>query len=203
MPQDRVRTTLERLPSSPGCYLFKDRQGKILDVGKALRLDQRVRSYFQTGRVPHPRTDRLVHLVHDLEVIVTGSEAEALILEATLVREHQPLFNVRLKDDKTFPWVKLTLQETFPKLSVTRRILDDGARYFGPFTDVKNLRRTLRMLRRMFPIRTCPDIAPYQRSNRPCLNFHIKRCVGPCWTGGASVEVHHALAERMSLVLAG
>jgi excinuclease ABC subunit C len=203
LPQDRVRTTLERLPSSPGCYLFKDRQGKILYVGKAVRLDQRVRSYFLASRTPHPRTDRLVRLVQDLEVVVTGSEAEALILEATLVREHQPLFNVRLKDDKTFPWVKLTLNEPFPRLSVTRRVLDDGSRYFGPFTDVYNMRRTLRFLRRMFPIRTCPDIVPYQRENRPCLNFHIRRCCGPCWTGGCTPEEHRAMAERMALVLAG
>ncbi|MEP7027298.1 MAG: excinuclease ABC subunit UvrC [Candidatus Eisenbacteria bacterium] len=204
MPQDRVRDTLERLPPSPGCYLFKNRQGKVVYVGKAKRLDQRVRSYFQAGRVPHPRTDRLVAVVHDVDVIVTGSEAEALILEASLVREHQPYFNVRLKDDKTFPWVKITFGEAFPRLLVTRRLLDDGARYYGPFTDVKALRRTLRFLRRMFPIRTCANIEPYIRADRPCLNYHIKSCVAPCYSrAGVSAEAHRALAERFGMLLSG
>ena len=204
MPQDRVRTTLERLPPSPGVYLFKNRQGKVVYVGKAKRLDQRVRSYFQPGRVPHPRTDRLVSVVHDLDIIVAGSEAEALILEATLVREHQPLFNVRLKDDKTFPWVKITMQETYPRLVVTRRVLDDGARYYGPFTDVKQLRRTLRFLRRMFPIRTCVNIEPYIKADRPCLNYHIKTCVGPCYSrSGVDAAAHRALAERFGMLLSG
>ncbi len=204
MPQDRVRTTLERLPPSPGCYLFKNRQGKVLYVGKAKRLDSRVRSYFQPGRTPHPRTDRLVRLVDDVDVIVTGSEAEALILEATLVREHQPLFNVRLKDDKTFPWVKLSVHETYPRLTVTRRVLDDGARYFGPFTDVSALRRTLRFLRRIFPIRTCANIEPYIRADRPCLNYHIRRCAGPCYSvSGVTAEDHRRLVEGFALLLSG
>jgi excinuclease ABC subunit C len=204
LPQDRVRATLERLPPSPGCYLFKNRQGKVIYVGKAKRLDSRVRSYFQAGRSPHPRTDRLVALVFDLDVIVTGSEAEALILEATLVREHQPYFNVRLKDDKSFPWVKLSVQETYPRLSITRRLLDDGGRYFGPYTDVKALRTTLRFLRRMFPIRTCRNIDAYIRDDRPCLNAHIKRCVAPCWTAsGVDAAAHRALVDRFALFLAG
>jgi excinuclease ABC subunit C len=204
LPQERVRTTLERLPSSPGCYLFKNSQGKIVYVGKARRLDQRVRSYFQPGRAPHPRTDRLVRLVADVDVIVTGSEAEALILEATLVREHQPYFNVRLKDDKSFPWVKLSVAETYPRLSVTRRVLDDGARYFGPFTDVKNLRRTLRFLRRIFPIRTCVNIDRHLREDRPCLNYHIRRCAGPCYSrSGVDAAAHRRLVERFALLLAG
>jgi excinuclease ABC subunit C len=204
LPQERVRTILERLPPSPGCYLFKNRQGKVVYVGKAKRLDSRVRSYFQAGRVSHPRTDRLVALVHDLDVIVTGSEAEALILEATLVREHQPYFNVRLKDDKTFPWVKITMQEAFPRLLVTRKVQDDGARYYGPFTDVKQLRRTLRFLRRMFPIRTCVNIEAYIKADRPCLNYHIKSCSGPCYSrSGVTPEQHRALAERFGILLAG
>jgi excinuclease ABC subunit C len=161
LPSERVRTILERLPRVPAVTSSKP-AGKVVYVGKA-RLDHRVRSYFQAGRTPHPRTDRLVKLVADVDIIVTGSEAEALILEATLVREHQPWFNVRLKDDKSFPWVKITLQETYPRLLVTRRVVDDGGRYYGPFTDVKSLRRTLRFLRRMFPIRTCVNIEPHQR----------------------------------------
>ncbi len=204
MLQDRVRATLERLPPSPGCYLFKSRLGKILYVGKAKRLDQRVRSYFQAGRAPHPRTDRLVALVGDLDVIVTGGEAEALILEATLVREHQPYFNVRLKDDKSFPWVKLSIQDEVPRLTVTRRVLEDGGRYFGPYTDVKALRSTLRFLRRMFPIRTCRDFERHRREDRPCLNAHIQRCVAPCWSkSGVDAAAHRALVDRFTLFLAG
>ena len=204
MEQERVRDTLERLPPRPGCYLFKDRQGKILYVGKARRLDQRVRHYFQPGRAPHPRTDRMVRLVADLDAIVTATEAEALILEATLVREHQPYFNVRLKDDKTFPWVKISLGETYPRLSVTRRVLDDGARYFGPYTDVSGMRRTLRFLRRVFPIRTCPNFESYRKRDRPCLNYHIRTCAGPCYSrSGVTPDEHRRLAERMALFLAG
>jgi excinuclease ABC subunit C len=202
--QERVRATLERLPPSPGCYLFKNRQGKVIYVGKAKRLDSRVRSYFQAGRSPHPRTDRLVALVADLDVIATGSEAEALLLEATLVREHQPTFNVRLKDDKTFPWVKLSVQEIYPRLSVTRRVVDDGARYFGPYTDVRALRTTLRFLRRLFPIRTCRNIDRYIKDDRPCLNAHIQRCAAPCWTGsGVDAAGHRVLVDRFALFLAG
>jgi excinuclease ABC subunit C len=204
LSEDRVRAVLDRLPPSPGCYLFKNRQGKVVYVGKAKRLDHRVRSYFQPGRTPHPRTDRLVKIVADVDIIVTGSEAEALILEATLVREHQPYFNVRLKDDKTFPWVKITLQETYPRLLVTRRLVDDGARYFGPFTDVGALRRTLRFLRRMFPIRTCVNIESYIKADRPCLNYYIRRCAGPCYSrSGVDAAAHRALAERFALLLSG
>ncbi len=163
-----------------------------------------MRSYFQPGRSPHPRTDRLVALVDDLDVIATGSEAEALLLEATLVREHQPYFNVRLKDDKSFPWVKLSVQETYPRLSITRRVLDDGARYFGPYTDVRALRTTLRFLRRMFPIRTCRTIERYIKADRPCLNAHIQRCAAPCWSAsGVDAAAHRVLVERFALFLIG
>ncbi|MEO6463758.1 MAG: excinuclease ABC subunit UvrC, partial [Candidatus Eisenbacteria bacterium] len=184
--------------------LFKNRQGKVIYVGKAKRLDSRVRSYFQPGRSPHPRTDRLVTLVDDLDVIATGSEAEALLLEATLIREHQPYYNVRLKDDKTFPWVKLSVQETYPRLSITRRVLDDGSRYFGPYTDVRALRTTLRFLRRLFPIRTCRNIDRYIKDDRPCLNAHIQRCAAPCWSAsGVDAAAHRVLVERFALFLAG
>ena len=142
------------LPALPGVYLFKDARGEVLYVGKALSLAVRVRSYLAHDP-QRPYLDEMRERATDLDTILTGSEVEALLLESTLIRQHRPHYNVLLKDDKSFPFVKLSVQEAWPRLSVTRRVLDDGARYLGPFTDVKALRRTLRDLRRIFPIRTC------------------------------------------------
>ena len=121
----------------------------------------------------------------DLDTILTATEAEALLLEATLIRRHRPHFNILLKDDKSFPYVRISVQEEFPRLSVTRRVLNDGARYLGPYTNVKALRRMLREIRRIFPVRTCRNFEDYRRTNRPCLYFHIRRCTGPCTTRSA------------------
>ena len=118
----------------------------------------------------------------DLDWILTDTEVEALLLEATLIRQQAPHYNVLLKDDKSFPYVRVSVQEAVPRLSITRQVRDDGARYLGPYTDVKALRRTLREIRRIFPVRTCRNFEDYRRSNRPCLYFHIGRCVGPCTT---------------------
>jgi excinuclease ABC subunit C len=169
------------LPAAPGVYLFKDPSGRVLYVGKAKSLQHRVRSYL-TGDNAHVRLDELMGRANDLDTILTDTEAEALLLEATLIRQHRPHFNILLKDDKSFPYVKISLQEPFPRLSITRQVRQDGARYLGPYTDVKNLRRTLREIRRIFPIRTCQNFEDYQRKNRPCLYYHIRRCMGPCTT---------------------
>jgi len=169
------------LPALPGVYLFKDPAGRVLYVGKARSLAQRVRSYV-SGDNTEPRLVELMEKAVDLDTILTDTEAEALLLEATLIRQHRPHYNVLLKDDKSFPYVKISVQEEFPRLSVTRRVLNDGARYLGPFTDVRSLRRMLREIRRIFPVRTCRNFEDYRRSNRPCLYFHIKRCAGPCTT---------------------
>ena len=138
---------VHNLPAVPGVYLFKDASGKVLYVGKAKSLQHRVRGYV-SGDSGHPRLPELMSRAADLDTILTDSEAEALLLEATLIRQHRPHFNILLKDDKSFPYVKLSVQEEYPRLSVTRRVLNDGARYLGPYTDVKNLRRTLRSIRR-------------------------------------------------------
>jgi excinuclease ABC subunit C len=169
------------LPALPGVYLFKDPAGRVLYVGKARSLAQRVRSYV-SGDFAEPRLVELMEKAVDLDTILTDTEAEALLLEATLIRQHRPHYNVLLKDDKSYPYVKISVQEEFPRLSVTRRVLHDGARYLGPFTDVRNLRRMLREIRRIFPVRTCRNFEDYRRTNRPCLYFHIKRCAGPCTT---------------------
>jgi excinuclease ABC subunit C len=191
------------LPAAPGVYLFKDALGEVLYVGKALSLASRVRSYLAHDP-QRPRMDDMMARAADLDVILTDTEAEALLLESTLIRQHRPHFNVLLKDDKSFPFVKLSMQDDFPRLSVTRRVLDDGARYLGPFTDVKNLRRALRELRRVFPLRTCRNFEDHRRQDRPCLYFHIKRCAGPCYSR-ARVDrtAYRTMAEGLMLLLSG
>jgi excinuclease ABC subunit C len=191
------------LPAQPGVYLFKDRSGRVLYVGKAKRLSARVRSYL-SGENGHPRLRELMAESDDLDVIMTQSEVEALLLEATLIRQHKPHYNVLLKDDKSFPYVRVSVQEEFPRVSVTRHVRPDGARYLGPFTDVKALRRTLREIRRIFPVRTCRNFEDYRRTNRPCLYFHIRRCVGPCTTRSrATPQEYRALVDGLLLFLTG
>ena len=183
---------------------MKDPRGRVLYVGKAKRLDHRGKSYLQPPAALHPKTARLLRLASDLDFIITESEAEALMLESTLVREHRPHFNIRLKDDKTFPWVKLTVGERVPRLSITRKVVEDGSRYFGPYTDVGALRSTLRVLRRVFPLRTCANFEQYRKADRPCLNYHIRRCVGPCYSrAGVTPESYARLVEGMTLFLSG
>ena len=194
---------VHNLPAVPGVYLFKDGSGKVLYVGKAKSLSHRVRSYL-TGDSGDPRLAELMSRATDVDTILTDSEAEALLLEATLIRQHRPHFNILLKDDKSFPYVKLSVQEEYPRLSVTRHVVNDGARYLGPYTDVKNLRRTLRGIRRVFPVRTCRNFEDYQRSNRPCLYFHIGRCVGPCTTRSrVGREEYRALVDGLVMFLTG
>jgi excinuclease ABC subunit C len=191
------------LPARPGVYLFKDARGEVLYVGKAKSLIHRVRNYLG-GDLPDPRLREMMDRAADLDAIVTDTEVEALLLESSLVREHKPDFNVELKDDKSFPFVRISVQEEFPRLSITRQVKDDGARYLGPFTDVKVLRRTLREIRRIFPVRTCRNFEDYRRANRPCLYYHIKRCVGPCTTRAAvDPAEYRALVEGLIWFLTG
>ncbi len=194
---------VHNLPAVPGVYLFKDAAGRVLYVGKARSLAHRVRSYL-TGDSGHPRLDELMASASDLDTILTDSESEALLLEATLIRRHRPHFNILLKDDKSYPYVRISVQEEFPRLSVTRRVLNDGARYLGPYTDVKSLRRVLREIRRIFPVRTCKNFEDYRRSNRPCLYFHIRRCAGPCTTrSSVTPPEYRALVDGLVFFLSG
>jgi excinuclease ABC subunit C len=191
------------LPARPGVYLFKDARGKVLYVGKAKSLNHRVRNDLG-GELGDPRLRELMERANDLDTIVTDTEVEALLLEASLVRQHHPDFNVELKDDKSFPFVRISVQEEFPRLSVTRQVRNDGARYIGPFTDVKVLRRTLREIRRIFPVRTCRNFEDYRRANRPCLYYHIRRCVGPCTTrAGVDPADYRSLVEGLIWFLSG
>lgn len=170
---------IKNIPPRPGVYIYKDADGQVIYVGKAVSLKNRVRSYFQAGAKQVPKVKAMLRRAADLEYIVTDSEMEALILENNLIKEHRPKYNVLLKDDKTYPYIKVTVQERFPRVHITRRVVKDGARYFGPFTYVGAVNETLRLLKKIFPLRTCKQREPAPR-DRPCLNYHIRRCLGPC-----------------------
>ena len=170
---------LATLPAKPGCYLMKNAEGKIIYVGKAISLKNRVRSYFHADSGHDNKTRRLVREIVDLEWIVVGSELEALILEMNLIKRHRPKYNVRLKDDKRYPYIKVHLQDAFPKVTVTRQMFEDGARYFGPYTSAWALYQTLDVLRKVFPYLTC-DREITGQDKRACLYFDIKLCIGPC-----------------------
>jgi excinuclease ABC subunit C len=178
LPSDFAQK-LDTLPERPGVYLYRSADGKVIYVGKAVVLKHRVRSYFQASGRHDPRTRRLVAEVADLEWIVTDTELEALILENELIKRYRPRFNVRLRDDKTYPYIKIHWQEDFPKVSIVRRMEQDGGRYFGPFTSAYAVRQTLDGLRRVFPYLDC-NREITGKDPKPCLYFHIKRCAGPC-----------------------
>jgi len=206
---------LAALPDAPGVYLWKDADGTVLYIGKANNLRQRVRWYFGPDAEEVPRFALLRKRVADVETIVVQSEAQALLLENNLIKEHLPRFNVNLRDDKRYPWIAVTLQEPFPRVLVTRQAADDGARYFGPYADVGSLRQTLRVIRRIFTVRSCHYDLPRDAPDRPCLDYHIQKCRAPCvgyeaedqyrrmigdvllFLEGKTVEVRTRLRERM------
>lgn len=176
---DRITDKLAQLPSSPGVYLMKDAGGAVIYVGKAAVLKTRVRSYFHALPEMEVKTRRLVSEIAAFEVIKTTTEAEAFLLEDSLIKRHQPRFNIRLRDDKRYPYLKIT-DEPYPRVMIVRRRHKDGARYFGPYTNAKAMRSTLKLAQKLFPIRTCNLTLPLKKPRRPCLNYHIGRCLGPC-----------------------
>ncbi len=176
---DRLKAQLDTLPTKPGCYLMKDKNGKVIYVGKAVNLRSRVRSYFHASAQHGPRIEQLVSKITDIEWIVVASELEALILEMNLIKKHRPHYNVRLKDDKRYPYIKVHWAEPFPKVTVTRRMLHDGSRYFGPYTSVWAVHQTLDVLRRIFPYLTC-DREITGQDERACLYYDIRLCAAPC-----------------------
>ncbi len=192
---------LQSVPQKPGVYLMKDGKGEIIYIGKASSLRNRVRSYFQPSAPFHPRLNTLRRKIADFNYIVTDSEVEALILEANLIKQHKPRYNVNLKDDKKYPYVAIS-KEPYPRIYVTRRLRDDGTEYFGPYTDVKAMRRTLDTLRRIIPVRSCRWGLPHHHPPRVCLNFQINRCMGPC-QGLISPEDYARLIEEARLFLKG
>jgi excinuclease ABC subunit C len=177
---DALQRKLDTLPEGPGVYLWKGQDGDVLYVGKAKRLRSRVRSYFATDFADSPRNRLLQRLIADVETFVVPNEPGSLILENNLIKEYRPRFNVRLKDDKSYPSIAVTLGEPFPRVLVTRRRDIPGARYFGPYTDVAQLRRTLAIIRRLYTVRSCQDRLPEERRERPCLDYYIGRCRAPC-----------------------
>jgi excinuclease ABC subunit C len=192
---------LEGLPNRPGVYLMKDAKGRVIYVGKAASLRSRVRSYFQESRPRDPKTEALVGQISDLEFIVTGNELEALILESNLIKKHRPRYNIILRDDKHYPFLKLTTNEDFPRLIVARRVAKDGAEYFGPFYPATAMRETLRLVRQLFPLRTC-RITINGSLERPCIQHHIHRCNAPC-TGRESREEYWRTVRDVERFLEG
>ncbi len=195
---------ISTLPTVPGVYIFKNKVGKILYIGKAKNLRNRVRTYFQQSATHTERTARMVEKVADFELMVTENEVEALILEANLVHEHHPLYNVALKDDKHFPYIKVTTQERFPRVLIVRKLEKDGATYFGPYTSAKGMRKTVSFLTHLFKIRSCSYVlpAPEGKSVKVCLDYHIKRCGGPC-ESHQSEESYRASVDSLLMILAG
>ncbi len=175
-----IASRLSSLPDEPGVYLWKGEGGEVLYVGKAKRLRQRVRDYFNADRSLSPKNRMLLRLICDLETIVVPSESQALLLENNLIKEYRPRFNLQLRDDKSYPRIAVTVGERFPRVLVVRRLDVEGARFFGPYTDVGVLRRTLRIIRRIFTVRSCHYALPHEAPDRPCLDHHIHRCLAPC-----------------------
>ena len=199
-PPENVQTILKKLPTSPGIYLHKDKHGTIIYVGKAINLRSRVRSYFHEN-VDSIKTLHLRREVADIEIITTDSELEALLLENTLIKKHLPRYNIRLKDDKRYPYIKIHWQDDFPKVTVTRRMKRDGSRYFGPYTSVWAVHQTLDMLRKIFPYLTC-DRNITGNDSRACLYFDIKLCNGPC-IGAVNREQYRAMIKQLMDFLNG
>ena len=197
----RFSTRLAAVPLEPGVYLHRDAGGKVLYVGKSASLRDRLRSYFGSKKNLDPKSVELVSRIDDFEYIVTASEQEALLLENSLIKEHKPKYNIRLKDDKTYPYIKVDLAEDFPRIYVTRRTANDGARYFGPFASAGSVRKTLDLLKRLFPYRSCTKTITGNDS-RPCLEYHIKRCVAPC-TGYASKNDYSEVIAQVVMFLEG
>jgi excinuclease ABC subunit C len=202
MTPSTLESQIAALPAQPGVYIFRGAKGEVLYVGKARRLDQRVRSHFAAPEQIGVRQVSLVGRVKDVDYIAAESETDALLLEATLVREKQPPYNIRLKDDKRYPYVRVSWQEPFPRVTLVRRVEKDGGRYFGPYTEVKALRALLRQIQTIFPIRTCSDIDAHIAAHKECLEFHIGRCTGPC-IAMQTREDYRAMVDQFCDFLAG
>ncbi|MBI2765679.1 MAG: excinuclease ABC subunit UvrC [Chloroflexi bacterium] len=196
-----MRKQLAALPARPGVYIMRNAKGEVIYVGKAAKLKDRVRSYFGSPHMMEPKTRALREHIDDFEYIVVGNAGEALILEATMIKRHQPFFNIRLKDDKRYPYLKVDIQNPWPRVYITRRIEKDGARYFGPYASAGSVRATLDLTKKLFPWRSCTKEIT-GRDARPCLDFYIKRCIAPC-TGFCTKEEYDEVIEDVILFLEG
>jgi excinuclease ABC subunit C len=196
-----VPEQIKQLPTATGVYIMKDSVGEILYIGKAANLRNRVRSYFGSGQKLPPKLDRMVNRVNDIDFFITGSEQEALILELNLIKRHHPLYNVRLKDDKTFPYLKIDTSENWPRVQITRRLQQDGGRYFGPFASAKSVRQTMKAIKRIFPFRSCSRPITGTDS-RSCLEYYVHNCVAPC-IGAVSKDEYNEVIKQVILFLEG
>lgn len=197
-----LKETLNNLPESPGVYIMRDSEGTIIYVGKAKILKNRVRSYFRHSEDRDSKTAMLVSNIYSLEYIVTHTEEEALILENTLIKRHKPKYNILLKDDKTYPHIKITVQDEFPRVEITRRVKKDGAKYFGTFVKMSAVRDSVEVLRKLFPVRTCKRAISTQKTQRPCLYYQIGLCSAPC-AGKISKEEYMELVKKALAFLDG
>lgn len=195
---EKISRALAVLPNRPGVYLMRDDKGKIIYVGKAVVLKNRVRSYFRNLAAHTPKVKAMVAKIDDIETIVTDNELEALILECNLIKEHRPRYNISLKDDKSYPYLKVTVQEQYPRIYVTRRVIRDGAKYYGPYADAGALHATVKLVRELFPLRNCRKMNP----DRPCLQYHIKRCLAPC-AGYISSEDYGKMINAVLMLVEG
>jgi excinuclease ABC subunit C len=202
MTSPKIEQILKNLPTKPGVYLHKNAQGKVIYVGKAVNLKSRIRSYFhKSARTSSPKTHRLVKEIDDIEFIVAESELEALLLENTLIKKHQPRYNVRLKDDKRYPYIKIHWQDPFPRVTTTRRLQNDGARYYGPYTAAWAAYQTLDLVRKIFPYLTCTRNIDGQ-DERACLYYHIGRCAAPC-IGVVNQQEYRQIIDNLGDFLSG
>ena len=198
--QETIRRRLQAVPETPGVYLLRDDSGQVIYVGKALRLRDRLRSYFTPGYAQTARVADLMRKVFDFEFVKTANEVEALVLECNLIKHYRPRFNIRLKDDKNYLYLKLPVTEEFPRVHYTRRILEDGALYFGPYTSAQSLRSTVKSIRQLLPFRTCSD--DIFKQHKVCLDFHIRRCPGPC-EGRIGGEDYRARIQQVAFFMEG
>lgn len=199
---DTLERKLQQMPARPGVYLFKDARAEIIYIGKAKSLRSRVRNHFAIDSGTGLKQREMVRRIADVDTIVVGSEAEALLLEANLIKQHRPRFNIQLRDDKKYPYIKVTLQEAFPRVYVTRWLQNDGARYFGPFTEVGAMRQALEVVKRLFTVRSCRYDLPKEAPARPCLDYHIGRCQAPC-VGLQTEDAYRFMVSEIMDVLGG
>lgn len=198
-----IQDKLRKMPDKPGVYIMKDENGNIIYVGKALNLKNRVRQYFQAASAQSPKVGAMVARINEFEYIVTDSEFEALILECNLIKENKPRYNVKLVDDKNYPYIKITMNEQFPRIFLTRSFIKDGARYFGPYSNAASARAGIDMIKKMFPVKTCKRKFPRDiGKERPCLNYHIFQCLGPC-RGDINEKEYRALMKDICRFLDG
>lgn len=198
-----IQEELKKLPDKPGVYIMKDASGIVIYVGKAVVLKNRVRQYFQNSANHPPKVQAMVSKITEFEYIVTDTEVEALMLECTLIKKHKPRYNILLKDDKHYPYIKVTMNEAYPRILKTRRVEKDGAKYFGPYSSAYAVNDAIDTIKKLFPVKTCNLVLPRDVGKyRPCLNYHMKQCLAPC-QGGVNMEEYRAMMKKICSFLGG